>query len=73
MCSQQPQGEAGANGACALEGLRLGWLCLSRKRLALLCERVERQLRLFLSWSEKGPGKMIILANEPLLSEEKCA
>lgn len=38
----------------------------------LLRERVERQLRLFLSGSESGPGKMIILANEPLLTEESA-
>lgn len=34
--------------------------------------RVERQPRLLLSESEKEPGKMMVLANDPLLTGEKC-
>lgn len=36
-------------------------------------ERVESPLRLLLSESENEPGKMMVLANEPLLTEEQRA
>lgn len=46
-----------ANVACVAEGLRLGWVLSEQEETCTPGESVERPLRLFCGWSEKGPGR----------------
>lgn len=58
-------GTCGWCGWCGVQRARLGWVPSEQEATCAPCERVGRRLRLFLSWSDDGCGKMMVWLMSP--------